>query len=417
MAERDRTAGSGRTVLSADRAVAAVRIHLDRVHDTVVRTGCAPTDAVEVVRATALALVERSAVEPGSADEVVGRWFADADASGRQVAGPARALPGDDRQQGLQSTLDGLPDEQRLAVLLHDAYDLPMPAVAAALDRGLPSTERVLEAARRTLPDAAALRGLTVLGVSPAERSDVLRSVEDLAHRRLPLARPRSGSRRVVAAVPAQVLPVEPAPRLLSPLLAALSVVLAVLAGTGVGLLLGRQNGPQPLAGGAGALPSGVAYVTAQPSVTAVPSPPTVAEVRPRTDVVVVAPSPLPTPTPTPTPTATRTPTATPATTPTPTPTPAAVPALSISPTGGTNATTLTVTGTGFAPGDQVRLDYLDATGVPTGSSAVAVADDSGSINTTLEAQDPAGTPGPHTVTATVGDATTAVASEVFTAQ
>lgn len=401
MAERDREVGSTRTPLSADRALALVRVHLDRVHDAVLRTGCGPADAVEVVRATALALVERSAVEPGPADEAVGRWFADADAAGRQVAGPASTLPGDDRQRGLQSAIDELPDGQRLAVLLRDAYDLPLAAVAAALGRDLPSTERVLGAARRALPTADALHGLTVLGVSPAVRSDVLRSVEDLAHRRLPLARPRSGSRRVAAAVPAQVLPVEPAPRLLSPLLAALSVVLAVLAGTGVGLLLGRQDGPQPGAGADSALPSGVAYVTPQPSVTAVPPPPTVAEVRPRTEVIVVPPSPLPTPSPTPT----------------PTPTPAAVPALELSPAEGPNDTALTVTGTGFAPGDSVRLDYLDHTGVPTGSSAVAVADDTGSLSTPLVAQDPAGTPGPHTVTATVGDATTPVASAVFTAQ
>ena len=64
-----------------------------------------------------------------------------------------------------------------------------------------------------------------------------------------------------------------------------------------------------------------------------------------------------------------------------------------------------------------MRLDYLDGAGVPTGSSAVAVADGTGSLTASLAAQDPAGTPGPHTVTATVGDATTPVASAVFTAQ
>ncbi|MDP9465854.1 MAG: hypothetical protein M3P31_01210 [Actinomycetota bacterium] len=400
MAERDRAAGSGGAALSADRAVAAVRAHLDRVHDAVLRTGCTSDDAVEVVRATALALVERSAVEPASPDEAVGRWFADAEASGRQAARPSSALPGDDRQQRLQSALDALPDEQRLAVLLRDAYDLPLPAVAAALDSDVAWAEQVLTEARRALPAADVLHGLTVLGLSPAERSDVLRSVEDLTHRRLPL-RERSGSRRVRAVVPADAVPGEPPARLLSPLLAALSVVLAVLAGVGIGLLLGRQDGPRPLAGADGELPPGVELVTPQPSITAVPSPPTVAEVRPRTEVVVIPPSPLPIPTPTPT----------------PTPTLAAAPALALSPASGTNATTIAVTGTGFAPGDQVRFDYLDAAGVPTGSSAVAVADDSGSIITSLVAQDPAGTPGPHLVVATVGDAPTPVTSGVFTAQ
>ena len=398
MGERDRTVGSG---LSADRAVATVRVHLDRVHDAVLRTGCAPADAVEVVRATALAMVERCAAEPGSADEAVGRWFVDAQSSGRQVARDDRQeVRGDGQQQQLQSALDGLPDEQRLAVLLRDAYDLPLPAVAVALGTDPATVEQVLDRGRRSLPAQDALTGLTVLGLPAAARSEVLQQVEDLAHRRLPPARPRSDSRR--AAVALATGPHELPARLLSPLLAALSVVLAVLAGVGVGLVLGREEGRQPLSIAA-ALPSGVALVTPQPSVTAFPSPPTVAEDRPRTDVVVVPPPPLPTPSPTPTPT--------------PTPTSTAPPALVLSPAGGTNATTIAVTGTGFAPGDQVRFDYLDPAGVPTGSSAVAVADDSGTVTASLAAQDPAATTGPHTVVATVGDATTPVASAVFTAQ
>ena len=193
--------------------------------------------------------------------------------------------------------------------------------------------------------------------------------------------------------------PAQPAARLLSPLLAGLSVVLAVLAGVGVGLLLARQDGPTPIS--ASALPSGVAFVTPQPSVTAVPPPPTVDATSPRTQVVVIPPSPLPNPTPSPTPS--------------PTPTPSAVPVIALAPAAGANATTLTVTGTGFAPGASVRVDYLDAAGVPTGSSAVAVADGTGAITASLAAQDPAGTPGPHSVVASVAEAP--LASAVFTAQ
>ena len=73
------------------------------------------------------------------------------------------------------------------------------------------------------------------------------------------------------------------------------------------------------------------------------------------------------------------------------------------------------MTGTGFAPGASVRVDYLDAAGVPTGSSAVAVADGGGSISASLAAQDPAGTPGPHSVVASVDESP--VASAVFTAE
>ena len=101
-----------------NRAVAAVRVHLDRVHDAVLRAGCTPADAVDLVRATALSLVERSAAGPCSADEAVGRWFADAQASAQQLAGPSATLPVDDRQRGLQTALDDLPEQERLAVLL-----------------------------------------------------------------------------------------------------------------------------------------------------------------------------------------------------------------------------------------------------------------------------------------------------------
>ena len=70
-----------------------------------------------------------------------------------------------------------------------------LPGTGWDLGTDVASAERVLADARAGLPAADALRALAVLGLSPAERSDVLRSVEDLAHRRLPQARPRSGSR------------------------------------------------------------------------------------------------------------------------------------------------------------------------------------------------------------------------------
>ena len=53
MAEQIRAAG-----VSAEDLVAAIRVHLDRVHDAVRRVGADPGTAVEVVQNSALDLVE-----------------------------------------------------------------------------------------------------------------------------------------------------------------------------------------------------------------------------------------------------------------------------------------------------------------------------------------------------------------------
>jgi hypothetical protein len=72
------------------------------------------------------------------------------------------------------------------------------------------------------------------------------------------------------------------------------------------------------------------------------------------------------------------------------------------------------VTGTGFAPGAEVLVEYLDPTGAATGSSATAVADERGRFTTDLTAQDPNNFPGEHTVRATDGQRT---AEATYTAQ
>ena len=64
----------------------------------------------------------------------------------------------------------------------------------------------------------------------------------------------------------------------------------------------------------------------------------------------------------------------------------------------------MSVVGTGWEPFVEVVLEYLDLTGSPTGSTAVATADQTGSFTTSLAAQDPTGTPGDHVVRGTAGD-------------
>ncbi|CAA9365381.1 MAG: hypothetical protein AVDCRST_MAG21-81 [uncultured Nocardioidaceae bacterium] len=174
-----------------------------------------------------------------------------------------------------------------------------------------------------------------------------------------------------------------PAPRLFSPLLVALSLVLAALVGLGAGLVLVRTNAADRAAA-ADDLPS--VLITPPPSPSTGPvSPPPLTFPAPETSVFTIAP---PTPSPTPE----------------PEPPPAAVPQLQIDPAEGPNGGTVTVVGSGWEPSVEVVLEYLDPTGQPTGSGATAVADDTGAFTVPLAVQDPTGTPGEHVVRGTAGE-------------
>ena len=200
------------------------------------------------------------------------------------------------------------------------------------------------------------------------------------------LMRPRLGA---VPDSPTSPWEEAPAPRLFSPLLVALSIVLAALVGLGAGLVLVRASADDTAS--AGDLPS--VLITPPPPPTAGPvSPPALQFPAPATSVFTLAP-PAPSPSPTPTPT------------PEPEPEPVAVPALRIDPAEGANGQTVTVVGSGWEPFVEVSLEYLDLAGSPTGSTAVAVADETGGFATELAAQDPTGTPGDHVVRGTAGDA------------
>jgi hypothetical protein len=179
------------------------------------------------------------------------------------------------------------------------------------------------------------------------------------------------------------------APRLFSPLLVALSIVLAALVGLGAGLVLVRSNSAESAS--ASDLPA--LLITPPPSAAAEPvSPPPLQFPAPETSVFTLAP-PAPSPSPTPSPE------------PEPEPEPAPAPALRIDPAEGPNGVTVSVAGTGWEPFVEITLEYLDLTGLPTGSSGLATADQSGSFTTSLAVQDPTGTPGDHVVRATAGDA------------
>ena len=173
-----------------------------------------------------------------------------------------------------------------------------------------------------------------------------------------------------------------PAPRLFSPLLVALSIVLAALVGLGAGLVLVRANAAD--SGSASDLPSVLITPAPSPSVGPV-SPPPLEFPAPQTSVFTLAP---PSPSPTPE----------------PEPPPVATPTLRVDPAEGADGGTVVVVGTGWEPLVEVSLEYLDATGTPTAAAAVATADPTGGFTAQLAAQDPTGTPGDHVVRGTAGD-------------
>ncbi len=456
MVDERRAAG-----ISAEDLVAAVRVHLDRVHDLVRRLGCGPDEALEVVEGSAVDLVDVVAAQPETVEDAVGWWFARARLLASRVAETAADLPRgrgvlsvDDDQVVLAEALDELPEPARVALLLRDSYDLADVSVAAALGTGvddamaqvgrarlaviplvddepapaladhqddLPALARLGEggpvAARdatvrrhalscqacRSVTDAQQrshllLTGLSVVALPEADRVGVLSRVERAAYAALPSTAALLLQGREELEEDLE----DDERRLFSPLALLLCLVLAALAGLGVGLLLSRDPGARQLAGADGGLPAGVQLASPAPLPRTTASPRPVVEQPPETRVFEV-PAPTPSPSPSPTPPAPPPPSP-PA--PPPTTAPAKAPTLALDPSSGPNGTVVTVSGRGWAPGGPISVDYLDTLGEPTGAKATAVADDKGRWSVQLTVDDPAKLPGPHAVRARDGVST-----------
>ncbi|MCW2679624.1 MAG: Neocarzinostatin family [Frankiales bacterium] len=458
MADLTRAAGAPAGV-SAEDLVAAIRVHVDRVHDAVRRIGCDPDAAVQVVEESAVDLVEVVAARPETVEDAVGWWFARARALGRRVATRSADLPlgggvlaVDEDQEVLAEALEQLPERERVALLLRDSYDLPATSVGAALGTDADGAMELVGRARlaflplvddepapavpehqadlgalarigqggqvaardatvrrhalscdgcRTATDAQQrahllLTGLTVVALPEADRIGVLARVEDQAFAALP-----SAASLVPLVEDEEYWDDDEDPRLFSPLLALLSLVVAVLLGLGLGLLLSRSGGVGSLLADEGRSPMDVELLEApSPPPQVLVSPPVVQAPRPETTVFVIPPPPPPPPPPSPV-------------------EPTAVPAgdalaLTVDPATGPNGAVVTVSGTGFTPGAQVTVDYLDPTGAATGSQTVVVADERGRFTSELTAQDPNNLPGDHVVRASDG---TLTAEATYTAQ
>jgi hypothetical protein len=307
----------------AEDLLSVLRVHADRVHDAVRRFGVDAATAVDVVEASGLALVDTVAERPQDVPDAVGWWIAAA----RRLAGRARAadpdtplggglLSSDEDQLVLAEAVEALPEEQRLAVLVRDAYRLPWSTVEGALelpgDRaaravararlaavpllddepppGVDHAERLAALARLGEPgpqrpqDAPTrkhvhgcascsavvssqsrvsllLSGLAVVALPDDARVALLDHVEDEAARRLPAA-------AALVLTEAELDDWDDEQRVLPPLLAVAGVLLAVLIGLGAGVLASR-GAQAVLPTSSGVLPA----VTLPPVERAAPEP------------------------------------------------------------------------------------------------------------------------------------------------
>jgi DNA-directed RNA polymerase specialized sigma24 family protein len=144
-------------LVSADDFTAAVRVYADRVHDLLRRGGVSGTEAARIEADEALAMLTALLRRPETVADLAGWWFARALAAvaggsaDDAPAGPgdaASVLAGSSGESGVRAALATLPPVEHDAVLLRDAYDLPLSAVAVAL--GIPDdTARELVTAGR----------------------------------------------------------------------------------------------------------------------------------------------------------------------------------------------------------------------------------------------------------------------------
>jgi hypothetical protein len=430
-------------LVSADDFVSAVRVYADRANDLLRRNGVPALEAIEVCETHALALLDAVVNAPETVVDLAGWWFARAiettsvaseliplDASDE----PVSMLAGTLGEEEVRAALAALPDGERAAVVLRDAYDLPGQAVGVALHRGVDSAAELTAAGRlhlvaayddRRVPDLSGHSGRTTVdlialsrladGSLDAPRAAPLRRhvshcaaceevLESLARGRrlaagLPIIAMDDDARESlidrVAGRAEAVLPTldavlraidddhDPGP-LIPPVLAIVVLVLALSLGVGIALVSRAASSPGP---------------APRPTFSAGPAPtpsfplaPTFGKHR-HTGSATPAPTNVVSKHPSKRPTQSSSPTSKPTKSPPPA---TGRPRISASPHSGRSGTTITVTGTGFPPGTVAHLSY--AKGRSTSNAQV---DANGDFVGQLTAS--ALLPGQQTITATDG--------------
>ncbi|HMC68942.1 MAG TPA: hypothetical protein VKJ07_07305, partial [Mycobacteriales bacterium] len=93
-------------LVSADDAIAAVRVHADRVHDLLRRSGCGPQESVEVTESYAFALLDALVNAPEAVVDMAGWWFGRALELGRRLGTPVEE-PGEDASTSVLAGTSG----------------------------------------------------------------------------------------------------------------------------------------------------------------------------------------------------------------------------------------------------------------------------------------------------------------------
>ena len=431
-------------LVSADDAVAAVRVHADRVHDLLRRSGCGAEESVEVTESYAFGLLDALVNAPQTVGDMAGWWFGRALELGRRLGHSsaqfsdeqpadeesASVLAGTSGEAQVRAAVAALPENERAAVMLRDAYDLPLQAVAVALHRDEATVAGLIGVGRlhllsqyddRPAPDLAGHTGrtpadlatLTALadGTLPPARAVPLRRHLGACSACEDVVEALAKARRLTAALPIIAMPDEAREATLErvavraaatlpsvdevlaavdqdddtrPAIAPLAVVLVIV----VALVLGVAVAAVTRSGsGSGATNQLPPVATAQPeqpsfSVTATASvSPTATSTR----------STRPSTRPSARRTATVGPTSTQG---------QAAASITLSPSQGPRGTVITVDGVGWTPGDNVTIVYSGPISQNRGSATVAA---DGSFTTTVTANGLV--PGDYTVQATSSDA------------
>jgi DNA-directed RNA polymerase specialized sigma24 family protein len=471
-----------KALVSAAAVTSVIRAQADRVHDAARRLGCTDPEATAVTAVAVTALLDDLDKRPGTVRDLAGGLFARAwepalqTRSASTITVRTSAPPADAPDSVLQTAaqsvavqraLGSLPDDQRFALLVRDSYGLDLDQTAVALDLDPPEAARVIALGRLGLTaafdneQAISLAGHDVavgdLGqlsdgsAPPGGRFASLRRHVSGCALCASVLFAQSRAREMLSAFPVLALPEQERVTLLreaeqrtaillptaeevrrrleegssrrplvSPVLIAGLLVVAVLVGLGIGALISS--------GGSGDSTKSALEVTATPTTAVVRTSGAPTPTQASTQVVASRSSSAPassesthpsatvtstskhTPTPTiavPPPTAkpTKKPTTRPTTS---TSSPALVPVLSVSPTSATYGSTAQVSGSNFPSAASVVVTYLDASGDPSGMPVTVTASKTGTFTASVPVSDGTSSTsndGPHTfvATATVG--------------
>jgi hypothetical protein len=276
-------------------------------------------------------------------------------------------------------------DDRRIPDLtLHEGRATVEPGLLAALADGTLGAPRVVPLRRHVAgcPSCEDAVEMMAKGRRLAAALPVVAMPDDA--RELMLERVAERAHSVLPSVEDVLLAIDEddeTPPAISPIVAVLAIVVALVLGVAVAAVTASRPGGDS-----------VALASPQPASVA-PSFPTGSPTRSR------SPKPHRSTTPTTTATATLTRSAPP--TGPPTTAPATASDISIDPTSGPRGTSISVTGSGWTPGTLVTVRY---SGTLAGSGSTAAVDDSGHFTTSVNAN--AALPGSYTVSATDGSAT-----------